>query len=329
VIGNVSTVANSYIALSAKRVAEMATWIGEDETAARYKNISDTILTSLRERLYDPQAGSFSDGLDGATKDDLAPIAHRSMQATLFPMMAGVLNETAVPGMGKAMVGFLEKTGLKCSCMATFWLLNGLYDTAVHTAEAADHALAILTSDGQFSWLNMIAQGATCTMETWPSGTAPGSGGTGGTWSHPWCASPNSVIVRMLLGVRPVALGWSRFSFTPQISSLRTINATVPIVVSPSPVPVPNGGSAATSFPAEVAVQLQQSASALTADLVVPPGTSARVCLPAPHAMPDPSQARTLTLDGKAVAAASVQAEGRMLCFKDDVPAGKHSVSRL
>ena len=92
------------------------------------------------------------------------------------------------------------------SCMAAFWMLQGLYRVCWETREAADLALEVMTAEGQFSWRNMLDQGATCTMETWPSGTAPGSGGTGGTWSHPWCAGPNNAIIRLLLGGRHVQL---------------------------------------------------------------------------------------------------------------------------
>ena len=101
----------------------------------------------------------------------------------------------------------------------------------------------------------MLKQGATCTMETWPAGLAPGSGGTGGTWSHPWCAGPNSVIVRRLLGMKPIELGWSRFEFAPQPSTLGAINATVPITV------------AKTAAKATITVTLTQTAAALTAVL--------------------------------------------------------------
>merc|ERR1712096_489714 len=158
-------------------------------------------------------------------------------------------------------------------------------------------ALNVLTSDGQYSWLNMIRQGATCTMETWPGGVAPGSGGTGGTWSHPWCAGPNSVVIRHLLGVQPIALGWRRFRFAPQPSSLRSLEAVVPIALA--------GASA------EITVNLTQSASSLSVLLTIPDGTTSRVCMPQPHAL-EPGVATSLLLDG---APALLEAEGRMLCF--------------
>ena len=149
-------------------------------------------------------------------------------------------------------------------------------------------------------------------METWPSGTAPGSGGTGGTWSHPWCAGPNSAIVRLLLGVQPIEAGWQRFQLAPQPSSLKTINATVPFVF---------GETAA-----QVALEIAQTTTSLSVRFTVPAGTSAAVCLPPPHgADDDAGGGAVVTLDGKSV---PTVARGRMLCLVSDAVAGSHVVAR-
>ena len=304
---NVSAIANGYIALATRRVADIALLLGETADAARYASISWTILATLRERLYDSTKGRFVDGIG---------TRHAAIQSQIFTMMAGVVNETETPGMGLAMVKYLRSARVSgngpSSCMAAFWMLEGLYRVGWHTAEAADLALDVITARGKYSWLNMIAQGATCTMETWPNGTAPHSGGTGGTWSHPWCAGPSSAIIRLLLGVRPESPGWKRFLVAPQLSSLRSVNATVPILV---------GGST----PETVKVELRQSVAAVSMTLAVPAGTTAKLCLPAPHAVA--SGARTaLWLDGKVAAAA--QSEGRMLCVQG-VDAGMHRLKRI
>lgn len=311
IIGNVSTVANAYIALAARRVAEMARWLGKSADAEYYVNVSDSILEALRDRLYNETSGSFHDGLDGDQVDTLAPIPHDSVQATIFPLVAGAVDGSRLPGMGLKVVNYLKGRGMRCSCMAAFFLLEGLYRLGVHTSEAADHALSVLTSDDQYSWLNMIRQGATCTMETWPSGNTPGSGGTGGTWSHPWCAGPNSVLIRFLLGVRPTSPGWARFSFMPQPSSLRSVNATIPMVV-------------AGAVPAEVTVILTQSEGGVFTALTVPQGTRARACLAASYYSTGAPTA--LRLDGVPVASSP---EGRFLCCMNDLGPGSYKLSRV
>jgi hypothetical protein len=305
------------IALAAQKVSEIATWLGETDDARTYANISRTILKNLRARLYNASSGSFVDGLASSSSDaaSLRPIEHSSMHATLFPMMAGVADANAEPAvMGEQMLTFLKATGLRCSCMAAFWLLEGLYRTGLRVGAAADYALDVLTSSGQFSWLNMIAQGATCTTESWPSGTAPHSGlPPGRTWSHPWCAGPNSVIIRLLLGITPIELGWQRFSFTPQPSTLRTVNASVPIL--------------ARGQPETVHVLLNQTDDTFRAVLHVPARTAASVCLPPAHGL-EPAAAHLLLLNGQPVAAADQLSEGRMLCFKRDLPPGAYTLER-
>ena len=138
--------------------------------------MSTTILATLRARLYNSTLGAFHDGLiaksssirssgSGSGRDTggnatngaagistagtvagtaaFEVISHTAMQSTLFPMMAGVVDETEVPGMGLKLVAFLKSTGMKCSCMGGFWLLRGLYKvgrtTQVYTAH--DHTL--------------------------------------------------------------------------------------------------------------------------------------------------------------------------------------------
>jgi hypothetical protein len=316
-ICNVSTIANSYIALAARRVSDIALMLGETADAKHYASVSETILKTLREKLYNSKTGTFPDGLNGPSIDLLTPSNHSAIQSIIFPMMAGVVNETAAPGMGLAMTKALKlqlKGGVgPSSCMAAFWMLQGLYRIGWETPEAADLALEVMTAEGQFSWRNMLDQGATCTMETWPSGTAPGSGGTGGTWSHPWCAGPNSAIIRLLLGVQPIEAGWARFQIAPQPSTLNTINASVPFVL----------GDTAT----QVTIGITQApGSSLSLRVSIPPGTAAEVCLPAPHgAEASDVAAMSMTLDGKPAAAV---ARGRMLCLESDVAAGAHVVAR-
>lgn len=188
--------------------------------------------------------------------------------------------------------------------MAAYWLLEGLYRIGTHTTEAADLALEILTSTDTNSWLNMIKQGATATMEAW---TTDEKGNA--SWSHPWCSGPNSIIVRLLLGIKPIMPGWSTMSFIPQPSSLEWINATV----------ATGKGSIPATF--------KQSATVATATLGVPEGVAAKVCLPAAHGLSaELATATTLRVDGDVV---KTIAEGRMLCAETNLAAGHHEIVRM
>ena len=162
------TAARADIAQAARRVADIAVMLGETADAAYYARVSDTIMTTLREKLFDQASGTFPDGLNGPSITELTPSNHSAIQSIIFPMMAGVVNETAQPGMGLAMVKALRlqlKGGAgPSSCMAGFWMLQGLYRVGWEQKEAADLALELMVAEGQFSWRNMLAQGATCTV---------------------------------------------------------------------------------------------------------------------------------------------------------------------
>ena len=145
------------------------------------------------------------------------------------------------------------------------------------------------------------------------------SGGTGGTWSHPWCAGPNSAIIQLLVGVRPLALGWSRFEFAPQPSSLAHVSASVPFVHG--------------AVPGTIDVDVTQSATEVATTVAVPAGTTARVCLPPAHALskvlraapaPAPAGKFTMRVNGSAVATV---ADGRLLCTEKDLAFGKYAVT--
>ena len=195
------------------------------------------------------------------------------------------------------------------------WLLEGLYSIGWHTPEAAEYALDVLTSNGTNSWLGMIAQGATASMEAWTREEKPNL-----SWSHPWCAGANSAIVRLLLGVQPLEPGWARWQFAPQPASLPAITAVAPTLRGPINVTIsnhPSGSSASGSSSGG-------GGGGFSATLTVPEGTLARVCLPAAHGT-SAKLAATLQLDGDV---AKGRAQGRMLCFVDDLKPGTHTVSR-
>jgi hypothetical protein len=142
-----------------------------------------------------------------------------------------------------------------CSCMGGHWLLEGLYRvgrtvTAVPSTAAADtiaagdtddgvHTAASIASDpgsaaaqlawdflvSDNTWRLMINAGATTTMEVWTVSDKPNL-----SWSHPWCSAPANAIPRYLMGILPIAQGWSRAAVRPQPpTSLQWATISVPV----------------------------------------------------------------------------------------------------
>lgn len=290
-----SAVPNAYAAVALSRMSAMAGWLGNTADQEQWANTSSTIVATMKSKLYNSSSGNVKDGVG---------VNHYSIHASMFAAVAGIADGDAA--MADKIAAYIVSRGATeaCSCMGAYWMLEALYRLAVDSAAAADAALDVLTSDRKNSWLHMIEQGATTTMEAWTPDEKPNL-----TWSHPWCSSPNNVMIRLLLGLQPMERRWARISLMPQPASLQTVHVI-----------------AATSVgPIEVLVEQQLSSpQTISATLDVPSGSTAHVCLPPAHGSAA-SAATTLKLDGAVV---NSVAKGRLLCLATDASSGKHTVLR-
>jgi hypothetical protein len=87
--------------------------------------------------------------------------------------------------------------GLPCGVHPSQFAVEALY---TKTSDLGASALAVLTSSATNSWVNMLKQGATMTMEMWTPEEKPNL-----TWSHPWASSPAFLIAWYLFGIRPTS----------------------------------------------------------------------------------------------------------------------------
>lgn len=190
-------------------------------------------------------------------------------------------------------------------------MLEGLYRAAGDTsagagepaavAAAAEYAWRVLTSSKTNSWRGMIALNATMTMESW-TGVDGGQGG--GTFSHPWTASPAYIVPRWLMGVRPLTDGWRAVAVSPlPPASLRSASVTAPTL----------RGAVAASF--------ENTPGRFTLSLAVPGNTEAEVCLPA-YLFSKPAACRALL--GEQPAPATLR--GGLLCLDAALASGEHTV---
>merc|ERR1711865_1298881 len=99
------------------------------------------------------------------------------------------------------------------SAQSASWMFEALFrmSSATGNKQAADWGFQILTSNGHRSWREMIAHGASMTIEHWY-----GVSYNKHTWSHPWSATPAAAIVRWLMGVRSLEPAFRRVSVHPQ-----------------------------------------------------------------------------------------------------------------
>ena len=202
--------------------------------------------------------------------------------------------------------------GLMTSGWMTGFMLEGLYvaagevdqgllDLAMVSA-AVEYCHTTLVNDGQNSWLGMLKQNATMTMESWS--LPPWEDEGGGTFSHPWTASPARVIPRYLMGVRPLQDGWRRLTIRPLPARALT-SATLQI----------------TTLRGVVLLSFRATPSAFEANFTVPGNTKAQVCLPR-YLFAD-SATCVLRVGGEVLPASRA---GGLLCVDSDFGGGSYSL---
>jgi alpha-L-rhamnosidase len=202
--------------------------------------------------------------------------------------------------------------------MTARWHVEALFRLGVQCAAAADAAVQLLSRETYPSWGYMMSAAggnATMTLEAW---APPDKWNT--DFSHPWCASPAFLIPRFLLGVRPLAAGWTLFLAAPQAGPLENATGRVPTPL----------GDVEAAFSQRAGGGGGGGGAGVALALNVPPGAAAQACLPPLHGAlggdAGASAGDTLLVDG--IAAPAV-AWGRFLCAANNLPSGSHLVQRV
>jgi hypothetical protein len=148
---------------------------------------------------------------------------------------------------------------MACSVYPAQFLLEGLFENG-----QAGAAIALVTSDSDRSWRNMIRAGSTITLEAWDAKYKPNL-----DWNHAWGAAPANIIPRYVLGVRPASPGFAKMIIQPQLGPLTRVEGKVPTIRGP--------------------VRVMVDAERRRMEVEVPPGTTASVFVPwgsrTPHEM--------------------------------------------
>jgi hypothetical protein len=272
----VNTVANAFYFRALESMARLASALGKTADAHMFAQKAACARAAFNVVFLDPARGIYLDG-EGSR--------HASLHANMFPLAFGLVP----PDREKSVADFVKSRGMACSVYGAQYLLDALY-----RAGEADAALALMTSRSGRSWHHMLELGSTLTLEAWDASVKPNL-----TWNHAWGAAPANIIARDLLGVRPLAPGYSRILVAPQPGTLKWMRGKVPTPRGP------------------ILIDWQRAAGKL--DLEVPPGTAARVVLP--------GKARAVgevSVNGKSV---KVELERGNLVIKD-LPPGRYEIGR-
>jgi hypothetical protein len=189
---------------------------------------------------------------------------HTSLHANLFPVAFGLVPAERRP----AVVEWMAGRGMACSVYAAQYLLEGLFENG-----ADRRALELMTAPTDRSWRHMLDAGTTITWEAWDQKYKPNQ-----DWNHAWGAAPANLLPRYVLGARALAPGWKRVLVRPRPGALTHAQGKIPTPRGP------------------VVVRWEKG-DRFRMQLELPPGTTARVQLPAAEGTTG------VWLDGKPVAA--------------------------
>lgn len=99
--------------------------------------------------------------------------SHSSIHSNMLPLAFGISNDTAI-------ADYLINRSIQCGTYMSYFYLKALCNTG-----KKDEAVKAIKSKGEYSWFNMLSEGATRTYEAW---------GKEKKWNtslfHPWSTAP-------------------------------------------------------------------------------------------------------------------------------------------
>ena len=310
--GRVNTVVNALSSRAFADMADMAKALGRHGDAVLFARVASRMRAAINDRLYDPSAGAYWDGLDHGPSG--RPLAHHSLHASAFALAFAEPPRGRIERVGD----FLRGRGMACSVYVAAVYLDGLYRSGL----GADATALISATTGLRTWNHMLDQGSGGTMEAWDPCLKPNT-----TYSHPWAASPVYLLPSGLMGIRPLEPGYRSLACIPQPGDLEQASVVLPL---------PRGDLSVgyrTSGPVRTAGG-RTSLSGIRMELDLPQGCRAHLVLP-PMTGVGAGQEVAVTVDGVDTV---VKAEGdglvlgRTVCPRGSLPleplgAGAHTVS--
>ncbi|WP_405690639.1 family 78 glycoside hydrolase catalytic domain [Streptomyces sp. NBC_01185] len=239
-------VATAYFAHSARHLALSAAALGEDEDAERYSALADEVADAFRRRYVLPSGRMTSD----------SPTAYAL--ALAFGLLTPPQRQPAGDRLAELVVE--DDARIATGFVGTPLICDALTDTG-----HLDIAYRLLLQTECPSWLYTVTMGATTIWERWDSLRPDGTLNPGGmtSFNHYALGAVADWLHRVVGGITATGPGYRKITFRPRpgggITSARTRHET------------PYG---------TVAISWEQTATGLTADIVVPEGCEATAELP-------------------------------------------------
>ena len=174
-----NSVVNAFYYRNLCEMADLAHALEKENDAKKFMVLAQKVRKRYNETFYDASSGLYVDG-EGSS--------HSSLHANVAALDFGLVPSQRIP----KVVDFIAKRGMVCSPYFAQYYLEALCKYG-----RKDVARILMSSRGERSWLGMIDQGATMTMEAWSVNAKPNQ-----DWNHAWGAAPLNIIARYFMGKR-------------------------------------------------------------------------------------------------------------------------------
>ncbi len=131
----------------------------------RKSNKATAFIHAFQKEFFNEKIGRYT---------DTAQTAHTALHSNVLPLFYGFAPESAVPNL----IAFIKEKRLSCSPFFSYFLLKALARNGER-----DFALSLVCDEKY--WVNMLAEGATTTMETWGKNQKQNT-----SLCHPWACAP-------------------------------------------------------------------------------------------------------------------------------------------
>ncbi|MDZ8201675.1 family 78 glycoside hydrolase catalytic domain [Microbacterium sp. SSW1-59] len=241
--GPVNTVVNALACGAFSAMSRIDAALGLP-SADRHARTAARMKEAINRLLWNDRTGAYRDGIDASG----LPVDHCAAHATAFSAAMGVVPQDRAERAGR----YLAERGMAVSVYAAPFLLSGLIRLG-----RAEAAYGLLVGDGLRSWNEMLRVGSGATMEAWSESLKPNV-----SCAHPWAASPLFLVVEAFAGIRPLEPGYRTFEVAPSLP-----NRIGRLSVS---LPTSSG---------RISLELRRNDRGISAEIEVPPATSARLRL--------------------------------------------------
>jgi hypothetical protein len=168
---------------------------GALQTLLRLQEVIGQQNEQLQQRIERVRDGIFKTFYDEKLHlfVDAPGSSHPSLHSNGLALYFGLVPEEA----HYSVMRLLRRKRMACGPHLAYFLLHALYQNG-----EGELAYDLMTSEDDYSWAHMLADGATAALEAWSIDYKVNC-----SWCHSWAAFPVALLIRYVMGVQPLRPG--------------------------------------------------------------------------------------------------------------------------